>query len=267
MNDVASLLGTEPLSNQHGQPLRVAVYSRVAEAIASGRAKPGTLLPTEAELGTALGVSRTVVREALMLLDEDQLITTRRGVGRFVAVEPARFGLERIAPFDELLAGNEPDQHFAISRADVFYLQDGTEFTARGLDIDASTPTWFWESIISRDGTPVAIVQEHVVAPEDGDRSSGQRTRIAAIARKGEPRTSTLLSIIRQDLGGQLGPGEIEISTGPVGSTRGKMLSLPASHQIIVLTHKLVRHDEAIYLGKYLIVPDLVRLVVRQAAL
>lgn len=170
MNATATLLGGETLSSKPGQPLRVAVYARVAEAITSGRARPGTLLPTESDLGEALGVSRTVVREALMLLEEDQLITTRRGIGRFVALEPAKFGLERIAPFDELLASHEPDREFALVRADVVYMQEGTEFTARGLEVDDSTPTWFWESVVSRDSSPIAIVQEHVVATEDGAR-------------------------------------------------------------------------------------------------
>ncbi len=156
--DTLHLLGTAPLTTKPGQPLRVAVYARVAETIVSGKALPGTMLPTEAEVGETLGVSRTVVREALMLLEEDQLITTRRGIGRFVALEPAKFGLERIAPFDELLRSAEPGRVFELSSFEA-YVQGGTEFTARGLDVDDHTGTWFWEYLVTWEGRPVAMLQ------------------------------------------------------------------------------------------------------------
>lgn len=260
------ILGAEPVTSKPGQPLRIAVYGRVAEAIVSGRALPGSMLPTEAEVGETLGVSRTVVREALMLLEEDQLITTRRGIGRFVALEPAKFGLERIAPFDELLRSAEPGRAFALSTLEAA-VQDGTEFTARGLDVDDTTPTWFWEHVVTRDGRPVAILQEHVVAADDAHEGiSAQRRRASAVAAEMAGRASTLLSLIRKDLGPELGPGEVEISTSVLGSTRAKQLGATASQPVLVLTQKISRQGEAFYLAKCLIVPDFVRLVVHQAS-
>lgn len=79
MTTTVSALRLDPLSVPTGQPLRVAVYTSLADAIRGGRVELGSLLPNEAELGVALRVSRTVVREALMLLEEDGLIRTRRG--------------------------------------------------------------------------------------------------------------------------------------------------------------------------------------------
>lgn len=49
----------------------------------------GTKLPSESELITAHGVSRTVVREALTQLRAEGLIHTRRGTGSFVLAAPA----------------------------------------------------------------------------------------------------------------------------------------------------------------------------------
>lgn len=54
------------------------------QAIVAGTYRPGSQLPTEAELTEMLGVSRTVVREALRGLEEDGLIMRRHGVGTFV---------------------------------------------------------------------------------------------------------------------------------------------------------------------------------------
>jgi len=54
------------------------------QAITGGTFQPGSQLPTEAELCETLGVSRTVVREALRVLEDDGLVVRRHGVGTFV---------------------------------------------------------------------------------------------------------------------------------------------------------------------------------------
>lgn len=58
------------------------------QAITAGTFRRGTQLPTEAELCQMLGVSRTVVREAIRVLEEDGLVTRRHGVGTFVRDRP-----------------------------------------------------------------------------------------------------------------------------------------------------------------------------------
>jgi len=57
-------------------------------AITSGTYQPGSKLPTEAGLCELLGVSRTVVREALRVLEDDGLVSRRHGVGTFVRNHP-----------------------------------------------------------------------------------------------------------------------------------------------------------------------------------
>ena len=58
------------------------------KAITSGTYRPGSQLPTEAELCEMLGVSRTVVREALRVLEDDGLVARRHGIGTFVRNHP-----------------------------------------------------------------------------------------------------------------------------------------------------------------------------------
>jgi GntR family transcriptional repressor for pyruvate dehydrogenase complex len=55
--------------------------------IRSGRLQPGSRLPTEQVLSETTGVSRTVVREAIAALRADGLVTTRQGLGAFVAAD------------------------------------------------------------------------------------------------------------------------------------------------------------------------------------
>lgn len=60
------------------------VVEALRAPIRDGRVEPGTKLPTEGEVMSAFGVSRTVVREALSQLQAAGLVTTRHGVGTFV---------------------------------------------------------------------------------------------------------------------------------------------------------------------------------------
>src|SRR6185295_14180183 len=54
------------------------------EAIKQGRFTAGSQLPSEMEMLQMLGVSRTTLREALRILEEQRLIRKKRGLGTFV---------------------------------------------------------------------------------------------------------------------------------------------------------------------------------------
>jgi GntR family transcriptional regulator, transcriptional repressor for pyruvate dehydrogenase complex len=62
----------------------------IAAEIRDGRLLPGSRLPTEQELMVTLGVSRTVVREAVSALRAEGLVVTRQGSGAFVAEDTSR---------------------------------------------------------------------------------------------------------------------------------------------------------------------------------
>jgi DNA-binding FadR family transcriptional regulator len=93
------------------------LIERLKTEIAAGRFDPGARLPTEIEMMTALGVSRTVVREAVAALRAEGLVETRQGVGAFVArdvqrrpfrIDPAGLAsLEAVIQIMELRTGIE----------------------------------------------------------------------------------------------------------------------------------------------------------------
>jgi DNA-binding FadR family transcriptional regulator len=66
------------------------IAERIADQIATARLPPGAKLPTEQEMVDAMGVSRTVVREAVAALRARGLVVTRQGAGAFVAPEAGR---------------------------------------------------------------------------------------------------------------------------------------------------------------------------------
>src|SRR6059058_329321 len=70
--------------------LRHEIAERLAAEILGGQLPPGARLPTEQEMVAAMGVSRTVVREAVAALRADGLVVTRQGAGAFVAPDAER---------------------------------------------------------------------------------------------------------------------------------------------------------------------------------
>lgn len=69
--------------NREGLPSQVANFVR--RQIVQGTLEPGDRLPTEREMASQHGVSRAVIREAVAKLLHEGLVTSRQGVGAFVA--------------------------------------------------------------------------------------------------------------------------------------------------------------------------------------
>src|SRR5687767_11203176 len=72
---------TVTISNNRVEP----VAQGVARRILDGEYSPGQQLPTESELQTAWGVSRSVVREAMKMLASQGLVRIEQGRGTFVS--------------------------------------------------------------------------------------------------------------------------------------------------------------------------------------
>lgn len=70
------------------QRLSDKVVDQLTDGIMSGRLAPGSRLPSERELGDQLGVSRTVVREAVRSLAALGLVTVTAGRGVEVTADP-----------------------------------------------------------------------------------------------------------------------------------------------------------------------------------
>lgn len=64
--------------------LREMLVDRIKELIEEGKLLPGQKLPSERELGIQMNVSRSVVREALMVLSSLDVVESRQGEGTFI---------------------------------------------------------------------------------------------------------------------------------------------------------------------------------------
>lgn len=88
---------------RHGGRLADRAYSRIVEIIQADNLDVGDRLPSEAQLAAAFGISRTVVREALVRLASDGITESRRGAGSYITRRPSQ-RLDKFMPLDDLSA-------------------------------------------------------------------------------------------------------------------------------------------------------------------
>lgn len=95
-------------------PLYEAVARSLKEDIVNGNCRVGTQLPTEASLCRRFGVSRHTIRDALRMLRDEGLVTSRQGAGTVVVPPPLSnsFALQAMS-IDELIAYSS-DMHTEI---------------------------------------------------------------------------------------------------------------------------------------------------------
>lgn len=134
-------------------------YLEIAETLrgrlASGEHGSGGSLESEAELGRILRASRVTVRRALELLRSEGLVTSRRGSGWFVALDPVRQPLGRVTTVEAALeaAGARPTR-----RVLEFGFEVASEEVAAALDLTAGADVLRVGRLSLADGEPFAIV-------------------------------------------------------------------------------------------------------------
>ncbi len=77
----------EPIRDS--RTLAIQLRDRIAELIRAEGLKPGDKLPTEAQLTQRFHISRPALREALKLLEQDDIIYVEHGRGRFISAMSA----------------------------------------------------------------------------------------------------------------------------------------------------------------------------------
>jgi DNA-binding FadR family transcriptional regulator len=114
---------------------------QIKDKIARERLRAGDKLPTLDQLATELGVSRTVIREAVISLGKDGLLVSRHGVGVFVGEKSANSFQLNLS--DAVLT---PLSKFRASFMDLLELR--MAFEVHGAGLAAARKSWGQESSI-----------------------------------------------------------------------------------------------------------------------
>ena len=136
------------------EPLRYQIRDELLELFSKLKFKTGDKLPTEQDLGEMLNASRSTLREGLHLLEEERVILTKHGTGRFLLHPVTDFKIEmtRLQSVTEQLAtfGIQGE----IEVLDVSRLpSDG--HISKHLQIDIGTPVIAIERLRKADNVPI----------------------------------------------------------------------------------------------------------------
>ena len=194
-------------------------------------------------------VSRTVVREALLLLEEDGLLRSRRGIGRVVSAAQPAVGFERLRPMEQILSDRFHD--LAVCRTEITLQRESVSFVAEGLGITSTSPSLFIESVLSSDGDPVALVQEHLPAGENLQMFGMQVKHLV----ENIDRERTCLGSLTAELGPAFGTGRSELTAGTPGVVRAKLLKIRPTSPVLIVTQTVHLGSRPLYLSKVILRP------------
>ena len=133
------------------------VVQHLHQLIQTGQIQPGDKLPTESAVMEALGVSRTVVREAISRLQASGQVETRHGIGTFALEAPTthnfRIAEQDMATIDDVIA--------------VLELRISLETEAAGLAAQRATPEQLGSMASALQGFATAIHNQSDAVPSD----------------------------------------------------------------------------------------------------
>lgn len=142
--------------------LYLQVIDRIKSDIDKGVYQENEKLPSEFELSKELGVSRATLREALRLLEEENIIVRRHGVGTFVNPKPVfTSGIEQLSSISSMIenAGMTPGTIFINAAQDVPSEDDMHRFQCCTNDQVITI-----ERVRTADGEPVVYCVDKVLA-------------------------------------------------------------------------------------------------------
>lgn len=149
-----------------GLPYYVQVADHLRDEINSGRWTPGELIPSEAGLCEAFGVSRTAIRQALAELVGEGLLHKEKGRGTFVARPHMAITVQELRGFfDEMSAAGRS----VITRVLRQEMAPAPVAMASALAVPVGSPVVCLERVRSVAGEPLVHATTYLPWPRYGD--------------------------------------------------------------------------------------------------
>jgi GntR family transcriptional regulator len=147
-----------PLDRAGPVPLYYQLQELLKEDIDAGHWQPGQLLPSESDLEAGLGVSRTVIRKALDVLQADGQVIRQKGRGTVVAQPKLRYGA--VATAQEWLHEDLSERAELSEVIDVRLVNAGGNL-GKLLHIPGASQL-FEVTVVTSVGEPVSLTQAYV---------------------------------------------------------------------------------------------------------
>ena len=164
-------------------PLHQKVREQLKQRIDRGFWKPGDMLPTEPQLGEEFGVSPGTVKQALLSLARDGVITRRAGKGTFVA------RLDRRRSFSRLFRFRSPSGEVltpTVRVEECRVLHSAPRAITEGLQISSDAPVIFLRRLIMQDDVPICLYDSYLPCDlfPDLEKMSLDQDRLYAVFEK-----------------------------------------------------------------------------------
>jgi GntR family transcriptional regulator len=131
------------------------VAAQLRDRLGAGRYAPTGSLPSETELASELGASRVTIRRALEVLRRQGLVTSRRGSGWFVTVDPVRQPLGRVTTIEAAVAAAGATSSRRVLE---FAFEPAPAVVAHALEMEAGADVLRVRRVNLADGEPFALV-------------------------------------------------------------------------------------------------------------
>lgn len=135
--------------------LYLQVIDEIKRDIENGKYKEKEKLPSEFQLSKLIGVSRATLREALRILEEDNIVTRRHGVGTFVNPKPIfSSGIEQLNSVTYMIkqSGKIPGSQYLATEIIEPTDEERSKFAPKEIDILAKI-----ERVRTADNLPVVF--------------------------------------------------------------------------------------------------------------
>jgi GntR family transcriptional regulator len=143
----------------NGLPHYQNVRQQLRADLESGRWKPGDMLPTEAELARHFELSVGTIRQAVLSLVREGLLTRRPGRGTFVARFDTGNGFGRFFHFREDLRDKVVP---SVHHIDTVVLEKGDLVTAGRLRIAPRAPLYRVRRVLLGNGEPICLYTSYL---------------------------------------------------------------------------------------------------------
>ena len=150
-----------PVNRQDGVALWRQIVRKLQTDIASSTLKPGTRLPTEAELSAQFGVNRHTVRRALEELSRDGLVRVEQGRGSFVAEDVLDYTVEPRTRFSEWIRKHNKEPSGIVRQLREL---PADQRIAAGLSVRGGSKVVLLERLGLADNRPVSLTRHYFPA-------------------------------------------------------------------------------------------------------
>jgi GntR family transcriptional regulator len=221
-------------------PLYVQLHRRIADAIVSGRLKPGDSLPAERDMASMTGLSRVTIRKAVQALVASGQIVQKRGSGTFVAprVERLEQALSLLTSFTEDMArrGRSVESVW-LARG----LHAPTPEEVMALGLGAGSRVARLERVRQSDGVPLAIERASLSSEVLPDPETVESSLYAVLQQRGLRPVRAVQRISAANVG-QRDAELLGIPPGMAGLRIERLSYLP-SGRVVEFTRSLYRGD------------------------